>query len=50
MAIAIAIPDALYPRAWGDVISRRIVAISDSIAIKQVDGRARDNFIPTNPD
>ena len=49
MAIAIAIPDALYPRAWGDVISRRIVAKSDSIAIKQVDDEAGDNFIPTNP-
>jgi hypothetical protein len=35
-AVAIAIPYAMHPRDWGDVIGSSAVAISDSNAIKQM--------------
>ena len=47
--MAIAMPIALHPRGWSNVIGRRAVAISGSIAIKQMDDRARDAFVLVIP-
>ncbi|MBC2699567.1 MAG: hypothetical protein HF976_10420 [ANME-2 cluster archaeon] len=43
-AVAITVPYAMHPRDWGDVIGSSAVAISGSIAIKQINESAGDAF------